>query len=62
MADGEKRMHFANFNITFGKDEDPMLTHFEDIIFPAFCSGTYRFPPFIIHCPIRPAQTRCACQ
>lgn len=42
MADGEKRMHFANFNITFGKDEDPMLTHFEDIIFPAFCSGIKR--------------------
>lgn len=32
----EKTMHFANFNITFGEREEPMLTHFEDIIFPAF--------------------------
>lgn len=34
----EKTIHFANFNITFGEKEDPMLTHFEDVIFPAFIS------------------------
>ena len=36
----EKNMQFANFNITFGKDDAPMLEHFSDIIFPAF-SGNY---------------------
>lgn len=47
----EKTMHFANFNITFGKNEEPMLTHFEDVIFPAFTSKYIRgkedeFPKF----------------
>ena len=42
MAENEKTMHYANFNITYGKDEQPMLEHFEDIIFPAFCSGYHR--------------------
>lgn len=37
----EKTMHFANFNITFGEKEEPMLKHFEDIIFPAF-TGNYK--------------------
>jgi hypothetical protein len=47
----EKTMSFANFNITFGQDEEPMLSHFEDVIFPAFC-GNYKhgkqdeFPQF----------------
>jgi hypothetical protein len=36
----EKNMQFANFNITFGEDDAPMLEHFSDIIFPAF-SGNY---------------------
>ena len=36
----EKVMQFANFNITFGQENAPMLEHFEDIIFPAF-TGTY---------------------
>lgn len=38
----EKIMHFANFNITFGSKEEPMLTHFEDIILPAFISDYKR--------------------
>lgn len=42
MNDTEKAMHYANFNITYGENEDPMLTHFEDIIFPAFSSGYRR--------------------
>lgn len=42
MADNEKIMHFANFNITYGSSEEPMLNHFEDIIFPAFTSGIKR--------------------
>ena len=35
-------MHLANFNITFGEKEEPMLSHFKDIIFPAFTSGIMR--------------------
>ncbi len=38
----EKIMHFANFNITFGENEEPMLTHFEDFVFPAFTGGLIR--------------------
>lgn len=36
----EKVMQFANFNITFGQGNAPMLEYFEDIIFPAF-TGAY---------------------
>lgn len=35
-------MQFANFNITFGNQNAPMLDYFEDIIFPAFVSGYVR--------------------
>lgn len=42
MALTEKVMHFANFNITFGKTEEPMLSHFLDIIYPAFKAGYKR--------------------
>ena len=38
----EKIMHLANFNITFGEKEEPMLMHFEKIIYPAFKSGIKR--------------------
>lgn len=36
----EKNMQFANFNITFGENNSPMLEYFEDIVFPAF-NGDY---------------------
>lgn len=42
MGTSEKNMHYANFNITYGPTEDPMLTHFEDIIWPAFLSDFKR--------------------
>lgn len=32
----------ANFNVTFGEKEDPMLTHFQDVIIPAFNSDIKR--------------------
>lgn len=35
----EKTIQFANFNITFGENEEAMLMHFEDIVFPAFTGG-----------------------
>ena len=35
----EKTIQFANFNITFGENEEAMLMHFEDIVFPAFTDG-----------------------
>ena len=38
----EKNMQFANFNITFGQNDAPMLEHFADVIFPAFTSGYIR--------------------
>ena len=38
----EKIMQFANFNITFGDNNAPMLDHFEDIIFPAFTGDYFR--------------------
>ena len=45
MADNDKIMHYANFNITYGEKEEPMLEHFEDIIFPAFTSDYRRGRP-----------------
>lgn len=45
MAIEEKIVHFANFNITFGKHNEPMLMHFEDIIYPALLSGHKRGKP-----------------
>ena len=45
MSDTDRIMHFANFNITFGPNEEPMLSHFEDIIYPAFISGYKRGKP-----------------
>lgn len=38
----QKTMQFANFNITFGDDEEAMLKYFEDIIYPAFTSNFVR--------------------
>lgn len=35
-------MHYANFNITFGEREEPMLKYFENIIYPAFTSDLKR--------------------
>lgn len=35
-------MQFANFNITFGKNNSPMLEYFENIVFPAFNSDYIR--------------------
>lgn len=32
----EKNLNIANFNCTFGKENKPMLEHFEDVILPAF--------------------------
>jgi hypothetical protein len=48
----EKIMQLANFNITFGEKKEPMLSHFKDIIYPAFI-GDYKrgkdseFPQFL---------------
>lgn len=39
---GEKVMQFANFNITFGNNNAPMLEFFEEITFPAFKSNYVR--------------------
>lgn len=34
-----KYLYVANFNCTFGKDNDPMLNYFEDIVLQAFQKG-----------------------
>lgn len=38
----EKLLYCANFNVTFGDEELPMLEFFEEIIYPAFKSGFIR--------------------
>jgi hypothetical protein len=45
MSINKKKMQFANFNITYGPNEEPMLEHFEDIIYPAFISQICRERP-----------------
>lgn len=45
MRNDEKIMHLANFNITFGKDQDPMLEYFFDIIYPSFTADFKRGVP-----------------
>lgn len=35
----KKNLYVANFNCTFGKNNDPMLHYFEDILLPAFQKG-----------------------
>ena len=39
MAISEKTLQLANFNITFGEDDEPFLIHLEDFVFPAMRSG-----------------------
>ena len=36
--DEVKKLSIANFNITYGQDNEPMLTHFHDILYPTFCN------------------------
>lgn len=38
MLTDTKNMSYANFNITFGKNNTPMLEYFIDVIFPAMTS------------------------
>jgi len=44
MKDDGKLIQFGNFNVTFFEDNEdkPMLSHFEDIIYPAFNSKIER--------------------
>lgn len=44
MKDDGKLIQFGNFNVTFFEDNEdkPMLSHFEDIIYPAFNSNIER--------------------
>lgn len=36
---GYKKLELANFNCTFGDDDEPMLNYFSEIIYPAISSG-----------------------
>lgn len=42
MDQTEKVVNFANFNVTYGSEEKPMLTYFENVIFPAFSNKMRR--------------------
>ncbi|WP_422487210.1 hypothetical protein [Gudongella sp. DL1XJH-153] len=39
---GHKKIEMANFNCTFGDKDEPMLTHFKDIMYPALKSSKRR--------------------
>lgn len=39
---GKKRLFLANFNITFGQKNEPLLEHFEDVFIPALAGGVVR--------------------
>ncbi|MBZ6007208.1 hypothetical protein K1514_15045 [Paraclostridium bifermentans] len=39
----KKRVTLANFNCTYGLNDEPMLTYFEELILPAFNGGLKRF-------------------
>ena len=34
-----KGVHYANFNLTFGEEELPMLEYFEEFIYPSLMKG-----------------------
>lgn len=36
--DEVKKLSIANFNITYGPENEPMLSYFHDILYPAFCN------------------------
>lgn len=38
----KKPMYFANFNVTFGEKQAPLLDYFDDIVYPAFTSNLIR--------------------
>lgn len=39
----ENNVTIANFNVTFGKMDEPLLDYFDTIVYPAFVSGIHRF-------------------
>lgn len=39
----KKKVTIANFNCTFGLKDEPMLTYFEDLVFPAFNGNLKRY-------------------
>ncbi len=41
MAKNLKKSSLANFNCTFGENNEPMLNYFDDIVLPAFTSQDY---------------------
>lgn len=38
----KKKVYFANFNVTFGQNNEPLLDYFESIVYPALTSGLVR--------------------
>lgn len=49
MEEKKKIVEFANFNVTFGDNDEPLLLHLDDIVLPALKSGLKRgktYPSF----------------
>ena len=38
----KKSAMIANFNITFGDDEQPMMNYFDSVLYPAMCANKVR--------------------
>ena len=43
--DEVKKLSIANFNITYGPENEPMLTYFQDILYPASAMSRKFVPP-----------------
>ena len=35
----KRKINIANFNLTYGDTDEPMLSHFDDILYPALTSN-----------------------
>lgn len=35
----KRKINIANFNLTYGDNDEPMLSHFDDILYPALISN-----------------------
>lgn len=42
MSNTGKLVYYANFNVTFGDEAEPMLSHFDDILMPALTSVDFQ--------------------
>lgn len=43
MLQEKKTAYFANFNVTFGNDNEPLLNYFNSVVYPAFTKNIIRY-------------------